>query len=285
VVIVIDPGHGGRDLGTLNHGIWEHDYVYDVACRLRHHLESRSAARVHMTLEDAETGWTPSADDKLRANYQGTVLTHPPFLARDDGEAEIAVNLRWYLANSIHRKELKAGTDPDRIVFLSIHADSRHPSLRGVMVYVPGAHFREASYGFANGAHERFAEVREKRHVKFSARSRVRSEAVSRKLAEALVRGFTDQKLPVQAFKPVRDRVVRGRRSWLPAVLRGNEVPAKVLVEVLNLSNPDDAALLASAADRDRIAQALMAGLFRHFGEKVPPLPPARAAGRPGTAP
>ena len=29
--------------------------------------------------------------------------------------------------------------DPDRVLFLSLHADSRHSSLRGVMVYVPGA--------------------------------------------------------------------------------------------------------------------------------------------------
>ena len=39
VLVVIDPGHGGRDLGTMNNGIWEHDYVYDVACRLKRLLE------------------------------------------------------------------------------------------------------------------------------------------------------------------------------------------------------------------------------------------------------
>ena len=55
VVVVLDPGHGGRDLGTMHNGVWEHDYVYDVACLLKQKLETRTAARVLMTLEDADT--------------------------------------------------------------------------------------------------------------------------------------------------------------------------------------------------------------------------------------
>ena len=35
VRVVIDAGHGGRDTGTLHHGVWESAYVYDVASRLR----------------------------------------------------------------------------------------------------------------------------------------------------------------------------------------------------------------------------------------------------------
>jgi N-acetylmuramoyl-L-alanine amidase len=73
--------------------------------------------------------------------------------------------------------------------------------------------------------------------------------------------------LPVQAYQPVRDKVVRGRERWVPAVLRGNSVPTKVLVEILNLANSTDADLLASAAVRERLARALLAGLRRHFGE------------------
>jgi N-acetylmuramoyl-L-alanine amidase len=282
VVVVLDPGHGGRDLGTVNNGIWEHDYVYDVTCRLRRLLKTRSRARVFMTLLDRETGCEPSTTDKLLANRQGTVQTHPPFLAREEGEAAIAVNLRWYLSNSVYRRETKSGTKSDRVVFLSLHADARHPSLRGVMVYVPGSRFAPDSRGRNSATYRRYEEVREKPKVKLSQKSRVRSEAMSRKLADEIVDAFEDHGLPVQSYKPVRDRIIRGRREWTPAVLRNNEIPAKVLVEMVNLTNGKDAALLASAAQRERLAEALFVALYGYFGQKAPPPPgpPAAVAGR-----
>lgn len=272
VVVILDPGHGGRDLGTMNHGIWEHDYVYDVACRLKQLLESESAASVHLTLVDAETGCVPSSGDRLEANRQGTIQTQPPFLAREIGEADQAVNLRWYLANSIHRRSLREGTSRDRVVFLSLHADARHPSLRGLMVYVPGADYRRSSYGQKAAFYRRFAEVREKPSISFTRAERVRSEAVSRQLADAIVRSFQQAQLPVAPFQPVREKVIRGKERWVPAVLGGNAVPGKVLVELLNLSNAEDAALLASARQRERLARGIFQALHRHFGERPPQL-------------
>ena len=266
-LIIIDPGHGGRDLGTMNHGVWEHDYVYDVACRLRKKLETQTAAAVFVTLHDAETGCEPSNRDKLVANHQGTIQTHPPFLAKEQGEARIGVNLRWFLANSVYRKALKEGYDKDRIVFISLHADSRHPSLRGLMVYVPGASYREKTYGSTSKTYARYQEVREKPTIHFSRAERVRSEAVSREYADRVVESFEQHDLPVQPFQPVRDKVIRGRSRWVPAVIRGNEVPTKVLVEMLNLSNREDAALMATALARERLATALLESLYSHFGE------------------
>ena len=267
VLVILDPGHGGRDLGTINHGIWEHDYVYDVACRLKEWLETRTSATVSMTVEDTASGHTPSAADELVANQGGAVLTTPPFLSREPGEAAIGVNLRWYLANSLFRKATAAGTDGDRVVFVSLHADARHPSLRGAMVYVPGAGYRTGTHGQDDETYRRYREVREQPFVRFSHKELVRSEAVSRRLAAAILDAFRREGLPVQPLKPVRDRVIRGRATWLPAVLRGNAVPTKVLVEMLNLSNPEDAALLGRASERRRLAGALGASLLTHFGD------------------
>ncbi len=267
VLLIVDPGHGGRDMGTMHNGVWEHDYVYDVACRLRRLVETETTARVALTLEDRETGCAPSTLDRLVANRQGTILTSPPFLATADGDAEIGVNLRWYLANSLFRKAVAARVDPDRVVFLSLHADSRHPSLRGAMVYVPGAAFRAKTYGYASATYRKYSEVREDPFVRFSERDRVRSEAVSRRLAGALVAALGAEGLPVQAYQPVRDKIVRGRERWVPAVLRGNAVPTKVLVEIVNIANSADAELLGSAAVRERMARGLLQGLRRHFGE------------------
>lgn len=267
VVVVLDAGHGGRDLGTMNHGIWEHDYVYDVAVRLQEILRSESAARVHMTLRDLETGDEPSRSDRLVANRQGTVLTDPPYLSREEGDAQVAVNLRWYLANSIFRREVRAGASPDRIVFLSLHADARHPGLRGAMAYVPGAPFCAGAYAQTGRAYSAVREVREQTVVKFTHSERVRAEAVSRRLADSILDGFRGRELPVQEIKPVRDKVVRGRQQYVPAVIRANQIPARVLVEMVNMANSEDAELLATRADRERLARALADGLLAYFGE------------------
>jgi N-acetylmuramoyl-L-alanine amidase len=265
VVVIIDPGHGGMDPGTMNHAVWEHDYVFDVASRLRRELETHTAARVFLTLDDPGGSSAPSAGDALELNKRRTVMTTPPFVAEADGETSIAVNLRWYLANSLFRKLVKTGVDPDKIVFVSLHADARHPSLRGAMVYVPGASFRTGTIGYASPTYLRFNEVREQPRVSFSSRERVRSEAVSLKLAAAIVKSFKKADLPTQAYQPVRERVIRGGEVWLPAVLKGNAVPAKVLVEMVNLNNTDDASLLGRAASRDRLAKALAAALSDYF--------------------
>jgi N-acetylmuramoyl-L-alanine amidase len=276
VVVIIDPGHGGMDPGTMNHSVWEHDYMFDVAGRLRRELTAHTAAKVFLTLDGPSKDVVPSLGDALQANRKRSVLTTPPFLAEEDGETAVAVNLRWYLANSLFRKLVKGGADPDKIVFLSLHADARHPSLRGAMVYVPGATFRTGTMGYSSSTYLRFKEVREQPRVSFSSRDRVRSEAVSRKLAVAIVKALKKDDLPTQAYQPIRERIIRGGEVWLPAVLRGNVVPTKVLVEMVNLNNPDDAALLGRAADRDRLAKALVAALSDYFGPRGRP----RARGR-----
>ncbi len=272
VLVVIDPGHGGRDLGTMNNGIWEHDYVYDVACRLKHKLERETSAKVIMTLMDMETGCKPATSDKLKANHQGTILTSPVFLAKKEGEAKIGVNLRWYLANSVYRKAQKDGVDKDRVVFLSLHADSRHSSLRGLMVYVPGSAYRSKTYGPKSSTYRKYKEVREKPQIRFSRKERLRSEAVSRKLADNIVNAFRREELPIQPYQPIRNKVIRGKSKWVPAVLRGNAIPNKVLVEMVNLSNPQDAKLLGQARARDQMASGLARSLYGYFGEKPPDL-------------
>jgi N-acetylmuramoyl-L-alanine amidase len=278
VLVILDPGHGGRDMGTMKHGVWEHDYVYDVACRLKQLLVTETAAEVVMTLEDDETGCVPSREDRLVANRQGTIRTVPPFLAREEGEAAIGVNLRWYLSNSVYRAARGRGVDPDRVLFLSLHADSRHPALRGVMVYVAGAGLAARTYGSSSHVYARYREVREQTHVRFSKKERVRSEALSTKLAQAIVASFRRFGLPVQTYQPVRNKIIRGRSEWVPAVLGGNAVPNKVLVELVNIANAEDALLLGAASKRDDLARGLLAALFDHFGERPTELAASAAA-------
>jgi len=144
------------------------------------------------------------------------------------------------------------------------------------MVYVPGATFRKGTMGYSSSTYLRFREVREQPRVSFSSRDRLRSEAVSRKLAVAIVKALKRADLPTQPYQPIRERVIRGGDVWLPAVLRGNVVPTKVLIEMVNLNNPDDASLLGRAADRDRLAKALANALSDYFGPRAE----GRARGR-----
>ena len=101
----------------------------------------------------------------------------------------------------------------------------------------------------------------------FTRREVVRSEAVSTRYAETVVEAFRDAGLPVQPYQPVRNRIIRGKSIWVPAVLRGNAVPNKVLIEMVNLSNGEDAALLASARNRERLADAVYRSLLTQFGD------------------
>jgi N-acetylmuramoyl-L-alanine amidase len=66
----------------------------------------------------------------------------------------------------------------------------------------------------------------------------------------------------------VRDRIFRGRRPWVPAVLRYNAVPAKLHLEVCNLANDEDRRLLQTTAFRERLAAAVVDGILLYFGEK-----------------
>jgi N-acetylmuramoyl-L-alanine amidase len=65
----------------------------------------------------------------------------------------------------------------------------------------------------------------------------------------------------------------------VPAVLRYNAVPAKLLLEVCNLANEHDRKLLRTRVFRERVAEAIVAGVLSYFGEGTA-AGPAAARGR-----
>jgi len=52
----------------------------------------------------------------------------------------------------------------------------------------------------------------------------------------------------------------------VPAVLRYNRIPNRVLLEIANLGNEEDRALTVTRAFRRRVADAIVAGLLDFFG-------------------
>ena len=61
-------------------------------------------------------------------------------------------------------------------------------------------------------------------------------------MATRTIAAFRARDLPVHPYKPVRERIIRQRAEFVPAVLRYNSIPAKMLVEVCNLANGEDRA-------------------------------------------
>ena len=287
VRVILDAGHGGRDTGTLHGGVWESTYVYDVACRLRKILSEKTRAEVLMTTWDTALGWKVPERDALRSARNQVLLTEPAYPLQDP---TIGVNLRWYLANSLIRRPGPDGAKvpPERTVFVSLHADSLHPSVRGAMVYVPGERYLRDRYGKTGPMYAGYREVKEQPVVSFNRKERVASEGASTTLANSIISALREAGLPVHPFSPVRTHVIRGGREWVPAVLRYNRVPNRVLVELANLGNEEDRALVKTRGFRESVAESLASAVVSFFGGPPPPLygpvPPAvtmRAAPEP----
>jgi N-acetylmuramoyl-L-alanine amidase len=278
VRVILDAGHGGRDAGTTHDEVWESTYVYDVMCRLKRLLEKKSAATVFTTTKSPAAGYAIPDDDELDEQTDHVVLTSPKY-ALDD--AVVGVNLRWYLANSLFRRAMRKGVPREKIVFISIHADSLHPSLRGAMAYVPGQRLVTGSYQKTEGIYLARAEVRESPVVRHSEKESLAAEGQSRDLAESIIEAFDQNSLKVHPFNPVRDNVVRGGREWVPAVIRYNLIPTRVLLEICNLGNTKDRALLTTAKYRQQVAETIYRGVVRFFEDREQERPAvvARSAG------
>jgi N-acetylmuramoyl-L-alanine amidase len=276
VRVVIDAGHGGRDTGTIHRGVWESTYVYDVACRLRKVLAERTKAEVVMTTKEPG-GWETPERDRLKDSKRRTLLTDPPHTLDDP---VTGVNLRWYLANSVLRRP---GADkkpiaPERTVFLSLHADSLHPSVRGAMAYVPGERFLRDRYGKKGAEYAAYREWKEEPVVSFAKKDRVAAEGVSTRLAQKILSAIGENGLAVHLFSPVRTHVIRGGREWVPAVLRYNRIPNRVLLEISNLANDEDRGLTLKREFRQKMAESIASGLLDFFGSGPRKLAPARTA-------
>ncbi len=274
ITVVLDAGHGGADVGASKDGVWESLYVYDIMERARHILETRTAATVVTTVRDGSDSRI-APRDVLPYSRGHQVLTTPPYPIQD---AKVGVNLRWYLANSVHRKAVKAGADPKKTVFVSIHADSLHPSLRGAMVYIPSTQLTAGSFGRTGAAYSQRAEYREKPRVEYSWRERSQSEGLSRDLATHTLAALRARGLAIHEFKPIREKIIRKRSQYVPAVLRYNAIPAKMLLEVSNLANQDDRRLIQTQAFRQKMAEALVQGIMAYYGEEMPLTEPVQVA-------
>jgi N-acetylmuramoyl-L-alanine amidase len=259
--VILDAGHGGNDTGAVSGDIWEANYVYDVMARVKRVLDSETRATVWATVRDGGPGAAPPDADVLGQHRGQTLLTDPPY---DLSDSPTGVHLRWVLANDILERLRRRKVDPERVAFISIHADSLHPSIRGLMVYVPSRSLRSARAPAIGSLHE-CKELESFKPPRFPAAFASRAEALSTQLGEAIVASAQRYSVPVHPYSPVRSSVVRGGGTWVPAVLKYSRVPTAVLVEICNLNNEADRASLQTKAFREKLAHSIAAGLAEAF--------------------
>ncbi len=267
IAVILDSGHGGRDPGATNksHRIYEDEVAYDILCRIKRILETTTMATVIPTIIDRSQLYEPRDTSTFSKDTDEHLLTTPIYNNRDP---KVSVNLRWYLANSIFRKLTANGTDPDEIVFVSLHADSLHKKARGSMVYIPGTYYCRGNGGKRGKIYDACAEVREGQFVEIPYKKRIRSEGLSGEFAKQIVEALAKHKIAVHDQKPIRNHIVRGRRQYVPAVIRHNIVPTKVLVEVGNLNNYEDRRLIVDHEFREKFAVAFVEALKQYYDGK-----------------
>lgn len=260
VRIVLDAGHGGIDRGAAGQGVWESDFVYDIAMRILRILSQDTDAQVTSTIRYTAQGLKPR--DRITGPSAGAeILTTPPFPNDGESPSAVSVHLRWVLANDQFLAFARKKGDPQKTIFLSLHADSLHPSARGAMAYVPGAPFVPASFTLGPRRGAAVAEMKRGARVALGARERLQSEARSRLFSEVLLRALRKDDIAVHANRPIRNVIHRDGKTFVPAVIRHSTAAAKVLLEVLNLQNEEDAASLRDPAFRERYAEAVVRGI------------------------
>jgi N-acetylmuramoyl-L-alanine amidase len=259
--IILDAGHGGADTGAVVDGVWESTYVYDVMSRVKRVLEEQTKATVWTTVNNPAFTRGNLERDILPNERNQRLLVQPPY---DLGDTTTGVNLRWILANSLLQRLQRQKVNPERVAFVSIHADSLHPAVRGLMVYVPSRSLRGTKAPWQRAAYQ-CRETRSLSAPHFPAAFRSRAEALSSQLGEAIVHSAERFGVPVHPYQPVRSSVLRGGSRWVPAVLRYTLVPSAVLIEICNLNNEQDRQQLLTWKFREKLAHAIAAGLAEGF--------------------
>lgn len=136
-------------------------------------------------------------------------------------------------------------------------------------MYVPGANYVPSQVSRSGSMYKRYREVRAHPVVNFSRTTKIRSQGYSTGFANQLAKTFRQHNIRVHPHNPVRDSIVRRKgKAWVPAVLRNNVIPTKILLETCNLNNAQDAALMKDAGYRQRLAEAIVAALDEFYSRK-----------------
>jgi N-acetylmuramoyl-L-alanine amidase len=268
--LILDAGHGGKDPGARFGEVWEDDFVYDIACRIRQRLHRDTRASVHFSTYDPDQAYSPKDVTNFPLDQDEVLLTKPRFSLNHSDVASTGVNLRWALANDLFHQWVQEGIKPSNVLFVSLHADSLHSSITGSMVYIPDARYCPTELQSPDPALLRYVEGKGN-SFKQTRKELETAQARSLVLANKFLHQIRSRNQPVHPEKPVRSLVLRQAKAkpFVPAVLRYSRVPTRMLVEVCNLNNPQDRKRLQNPAYRQEIADSFCAALLETYGAPV----------------
>jgi N-acetylmuramoyl-L-alanine amidase len=235
--IVIDPGHGGHDTGTISgSGLREKDLVLDVARRLRSYIKSKyPGIEVVMTRET----------DRFVALEERTAVANSRH-----ADLFISVHANASLSRGASGVETFF-VSPDRAKDNA--KEQREPGKTVAELMGQAAATTPAEADSAK-PEPIVASVRVGNRV-------AESRELARYIQAGLVRG-------IGAASP-RTAANRGVKHAAFAVLVGSAMPS-VLAEISFISNPRDEALLQTSQFRERIAASLFAGLNGYLKKNKP---------------
>ena len=227
-------------------------------------LEKNTDAKVFTTLRYGGIGF--GVRDRIPAITRDAVLlTTPPTKNDSEAKREARVNLRWVLAN--HLFTAPKAADARKSLFISFHIDSLHKDRMGSMVYVPAATMLPSKYSWAGDGHK-VAELKRGASISFSERQKIESETQSRIFADGLLKALRKEGIAVNPNRPIRNAIHRGKKPYVPAVIRNNVATTKILIEIVNIQNESDATLLKDPNFRERYAEAVVAAIRAHYGNR-----------------
>ena len=262
--VILDAGHGGRDTGAMagskkkGDRIYEDEVVYDISQRMEG-LFKKKGMVVHKTVIDPNQR-KPAKKLRMRFDQDEYLNVTPRYTLRN---AHTGVNMRVFLINHLYHKLLKQKIPKENIIFMSIHGDALHSSLRGAMVYYPDSRFRKTRFRIKGRVYQKRREYDSR--LQFAKKENRRSAELSRSLGGSVISSFRKYGLPTHRGRTVRGYFYRRGKKSLPAVLRYSKVPTSILVEVANLKNLKDRRSLLKSRTRQKMAEALVHSIGQHY--------------------
>ena len=252
--IILDSGHGGNDPGAVagskhNHDlIFEDELTYDVLLRLRKFLEKNNF-KVYQTLKDVNQKH-PRNKLLTVSDKDERLLVSPNY---NLSSSNIGINFRVYLINYLYQKLIKQGIPKDNIIFISLHADSLHASVRGITLYYPDASLKVEEFRTLKNIYNKRKEFVS--HISFTKKDNSYQEQRSRYFAQNMIKQFKKFNSHIHKNKPIRSYFYRKGKKTLPGVLRYSQVPISILIEIANLQNTQDRHKMLKSSEREKIAR------------------------------
>ncbi|HZE89531.1 MAG TPA: N-acetylmuramoyl-L-alanine amidase [Verrucomicrobiae bacterium] len=237
--IVLDPGHGGEEVGAVGHtGVFEKDLCLDIAQRLRDRLARLPDTTVLLTREDDRV--VPLRERTAIANH-----------AKADLFVSIHMNSSRRLSAHGTEAYFLALTASDEEAMTLAHAENALPSP------LPGSDGNPGQPADPNAANAAAADASQN-DLDLVLWGMAQSEHIvsSSRLAD-VVQDEMNRLLKVDS---------RGVKQAPFTVLMGATMPA-VLVEVAFLSNEAEEKLLITGEFKDKVADALQSAIVRFKDE------------------